>query len=111
MYNSQGYVAEASGDNVFIVKDRVVCTPPSSSGSLEGITRSVVMDLAEKEGLKVSEKDLTRVDLYVCDEFFLTGTAAEVIGIVNIDGRTVGDGTPGEITRLLRRKFFEYARS
>ena len=111
MYNHQGYVAEASGDNVFIVKDSVICTPPASSGSLEGITRAVVMKLAKKEGLEVIEKDLTRVDLHTCDEFFLTGTAAEVIGIVNIDGRVIGDGKPGETTKLLRRKFFEYARS
>ena len=79
------------------------------AGSLEGITRSVVIKLAEEENVEVVEKNLTRFDLYVCDEFFLTGTAAEVIGIVEIDGRVVGDGKPGPITDLLRRKFFEYA--
>ena len=111
MYNHQGYVAEASGDNIFIVRDGIIYTPPASAGSLEGITRDVVIRLAEKENIKVIEKNLTRFDLYVCDEFFLTGTAAEVIGIINIDGRVIGDGKPGAITKLLRKKFFEYAHS
>jgi len=109
MYNHEGYVAEATGDNVFIVRDEVIYTPPAEAGSLEGITRGVVIKLARKENLQVVEKNLTRFDLYVCDEFFLTGTAAEVIGIVEIDGRVIGDGRPGHITSLLRTKFFEYA--
>ena len=109
MYNHEGYVAEATGDNVFIVRDGVIYTPPAEAGSLEGITRGVVIKLARKEGLEVVEKNLTRFDLYVCDEFFLTGTAAEVIGIVEIDGRIIGDGKPGLITKLLRKKFFKYA--
>jgi branched-chain amino acid aminotransferase len=110
MYNHEGYVAEATGDNVFIVKNHVVYAPPVEAGSLEGVTRGVVIRLARKEGLDVVEKNLTRHDLYVCDEFFLTGTAAEVIGVVQIDGRTIGDGTVGPVTRLLREKFFRYAR-
>ncbi len=109
MYNHEGYVAEATGDNVFIVRDGVVYTPPVEAGSLEGITRSVVIKLAKEENLEVVEKNLTRCDLYICDEFFLTGTAAEVIGIVEIDGRRIGDGKPGPITKLLRKKFFKYA--
>jgi len=109
MYNHEGYVAEATGDNVFIVRDGVIYTPPAEAGSLEGITRSVVIKLAKEEGLEVVEKNLTRFDLYICDEFFLTGTAAEVIGIVEIDSRVIGDGKPGPITRLLRKKFFKYA--
>jgi len=109
MYNHEGYVAEATGDNVFIVKDGVVYAPPAEAGALGGITRSVVIRLAKKENLQVVEKNLTRFDLYVCDELFLTGTAAEVIGIVDIDGRIIGDGRPGPITGLLRKKFFEYA--
>ncbi len=109
MYNQEGYVAEATGDNVFIVRDGVIFTPPFESGSLEGITRSVVISLAKKEKLQVVEKDLTRFDLYVCDEFFLTGTAAEVIGVIEIDGRIIGDGSPGPITKLLRKRFFQYA--
>lgn len=110
MYNHEGYVAEASGDNVFIVRDRVVQTPPTEAGGLGGITRDVVMRLARAEGLEVVEKNLTRYDLHVCDELFLTGTAAEVIGIVEIDKRVIGDGKPGPITRLLREKFYNYAR-
>ncbi len=108
MYNHVGYVAEASGDNVLIVKDGVIYTPPAETGALPGITRSIVIKLAKEENLQVVEKNLTRFDLYVCDEFFLTGTAAEVIGIVEVDGRMIGDGKPGPITNLLRKKFFEY---
>jgi branched-chain amino acid aminotransferase len=110
MYNHEGYVAEATGDNVFIVRNKIIYAPPVEAGSLEGITRAVVIRLARQEGLEVVEKNLTRYDLYVCDEFFLTGTAAEVIGIVEIDGRPIGDGKPGPITRLLREKFYNYAR-
>jgi len=111
MYNHLGFVAEATADNIFIVKNGVVCTPSTQAGSLDGITRQVVMELAEKENIKVIEKDLTRFDLYVADEMFLTGTGAEVIGAVEMDGRVIGDGAPGEVTRKLRQLFFEYARS
>jgi branched-chain amino acid aminotransferase len=110
MYNHEGYVAEASGDNVLIVKDGIIYTPPAEAGALPGITRDIVIKLATKENIQVVEKNLTRFDLYVCDEFFLTGTAAEVIGIVEVDGRIIGDGKPGPITSLLRKKFFEYTR-
>ena len=109
MYNHEGYVAEATGDNVFIVRDGVIYTPPVEAGALEGITRNLVIRLAKEESLEVVEKNLTRCDLYICNEFFLTGTAAEVIGIVGIDGRTIGEGKPGPITKRLREKFFEYA--
>jgi len=110
MYNHEGYVAEATGDNVFIVRNGIVYTPPVEAGSLEGITRGVVMKLAGLEKIQVVEKNLTRCDLYICDELFLTGTAAEVIAVVEIDGRLIGDGKPGPITRLLREKFYSYAR-
>ncbi len=109
MYNHEGYVAEATGDNVFIVRNGVIYTPPISAGALDGITRRVVIDLARRQGITVVERNLTRFELYVCDEFFLTGTAAEVIGIVDIDGRAIGDGRPGPVTCLLREKFFAYA--
>ena len=109
MYNHEGYVAEATTDNVFIVRKGVVHTPPVEAGMLEGITRNVVIRLAKQENLEVVEKNLTRFDLYICDEFFLTGTAAEVIGVVEIDGRIIGDGRPGPVTQLLRKKFFKYA--
>jgi branched-chain amino acid aminotransferase len=111
MYNHLGFVAEASGDNVFIIKNGVVCTPPPEAGSLCGITRRVVIRLAREMGYEVVEKNLTRVDLYVSDEFFMTGTAAEVIAIVDIDGRVIADGKPGKITETIRKNFFEYARS
>jgi len=109
MYNHEGYVAEGTGDNVFIVKNDVVFTPPVEAGALEGITRTIVINLAQQQNLQVIERNLTRFDLYVCDEVFLTGTAAEVIGIVEIDGRVIGDGKPGPVTGLLRKKFYEYA--
>jgi branched-chain amino acid aminotransferase len=109
MYNNEGYVAEATGDNVFIVRDGVIYTPPVEAGPLEGITRNIVIKLAREENIEVVERNLTRFDLYVCDELFLTGTAAEVIGVVEIDGRVIGDGKPGPYTLLLRKKFFKYA--
>lgn len=109
MYNHEGYVAEATGDNVFIVRDGIIYAPPVEAGALEGITRGVVIRLAKEEGIEVVEKNLTRFDLYICDEFFLTGTAAEVIGVVQIDGRVIGDGKPGPVTLMLRKKFFAYA--
>jgi branched-chain amino acid aminotransferase len=109
MYNHQGYVAEATGDNVFIVKDGKIYTPPVQAGSLEGITRMVVIKLADKEGLPVVERNITRFDLYTCDELFLTGTAAEVIGVVDVDGRIIGNGQPGAVTKMLREKFYKYA--
>ncbi|MHC4291358.1 MAG: branched-chain-amino-acid transaminase [Planctomycetota bacterium] len=111
MYNHLGYVAEASGDNVFIVREGVICTPPVQAGSLDGITRNIVIELAKKENIQVEEKDLTRFDLYVADEMFLTGTAAEVIGVIDMDGRVIGDGVPGPVTKRLRQRFFDYARS
>jgi branched-chain amino acid aminotransferase len=109
MYNHLGYVAEATGDNVFMVRDGIVFAPPVEAGMLEGVTRRVVIRLAQKEKIKVVETNLTRFDLYISDELFLTGTAAEVIGVIEIDGRKIGDGRPGPITKLLRKKFFEYA--
>ena len=109
MYNHEGFVAEMTADNVFIVRDGVISTPPVQAGALEGITRNVVIKIARRENIEVVEKNLTRFDLYVCDEFFLTGTAAEVIGIVEIDGRVIGEGSPGPITKLLMERFFKYA--
>lgn len=111
MYNHQGYVAEATGDNVFIVRDGRVITPPVSAGSLEGITRSVIIKLARESGYETIEQNLTRYDLYAADEIFLTGTAAEVIGVVEIDARKIGAGQPGPITKELLHKFEQYARS
>lgn len=105
MLNSQGFVAECTGDNVFIVQNGRLLTPPLSAGALYGITRGVVMDLARQEGLEVAEPDLTRYDLFNAEECFLTGTGAELIPVVKIDGRVIGDGKPGPVTRNLVSKY------
>ena len=110
LLNGQGYVAEASGDNVFVIRGDTLLTPPSWCGALEGITRQVVMQLAPEQGLKVKEDVMTRYDLYTADEVFLTGSAAEIISVVNIDRRTIGDGKPGVLTRKLAGAFSRYAR-
>ncbi len=105
MLNSEGYVAECTGDNLFIVKGGQLFTPPLHAGALYGITRGVVMELARETGLTVAESTLTRYDLYNADECFLTGTGAEVIPVVKIDGRKIGAGKPGDVTRLLVQKY------
>jgi len=105
MLNAQGFVAEASGDNVFVVKGNRIVTPPSWCGALEGITRGVVMELAAEMGYDVREDVLTRYDLYTADEVFLTGTAAEIIGVVKVDRRAIGSGRPGPVTRSLMAAF------
>jgi branched-chain amino acid aminotransferase len=107
MLNHKGEVAECTGDNIFIISDGVLKTPPIDAGALEGITRAVVMDIAREMGMTVLECPLTRHDVYVCDECFLTGTAAEVIAVVKVDGREIGKGKPGEITLKLLAKFRE----
>ena len=98
MLNAEGFVAECTGDNLFIVKNGALFTPPLSAGALYGITRQTVMELAEEAGLKVSEPNLTRYDLFNADECFLTGTGAEIVPVVKIDGRVIGTGKPGPIT-------------
>ncbi|MGF1633573.1 MAG: branched-chain-amino-acid transaminase [Phycisphaerae bacterium] len=110
MLNVYGRVAEATGDNVFILKNGVVYTPPSTEGSLEGITQAVLLRLCERLGLPAERRQIERYDLYTADEIFLTGTAAEVIGVTKIDGRTVGDGQVGNATRRLRGMFLAYTR-
>lgn len=110
MLNVRGEVAECTGDNVFIVRDRAVVTPPVDAGVLEGVTREAVMELARQAGLPVSERPLTRHDVYVADECFLTGTAAEVVPVVKVDSRTIGKGTPGPITRDLMERFRKLTR-
>ncbi len=101
MMNSEGFVAECTGDNIFIVKGKQLLTPPLSAGALYGITRGVVMDLARVHGLEVGEPNLTRYDLYNADECFITGTAAEVVPIISIDARVIGTGKPGPVTGKL----------
>jgi branched-chain amino acid aminotransferase len=101
MLNAQGHIAECTGDNIFLVQDGVLRTPHPSSGILKGITRDTVIELATRIGIKVEETVLTPMDLYTADEVFLTGTAAEVIPMVGLDGRKIGCGTPGDTTRRL----------
>ena len=101
MLNAEGFVSECTADNLFIIKNGEVLTPPNSAGALYGITRQTVIDLAQAAGLKVSEPDLTRYDLFNADECFLTGTGAEIMPVVKIDGRVIGTGKPGPITREL----------
>jgi branched-chain amino acid aminotransferase len=105
MLNTQGHVAECTGDNIFIVANGKLLTPPTSAGILEGITRSVVIELARSECIPVLEHDLTRYDVFTADECFLTGTAAEIIPVVKVDGRVLADGKPGPMTLKLLKNF------
>ncbi len=107
MLNHLGFVAEGSGDNIFVVSDGVIYTPPVEAGILKGITRDTVMDLAREAGHQVVEKNISRYEVYTADEMFLTGSAAEVIPAVKVDGRAIGDGVPGPLTRELRERFMK----
>ena len=111
MLNHKGEVAECTGDNIFLVRDSVLRTPPVDAGILEGITRNAVIELAHGNGIEVQEVPLTKHDVYIADECFLTGTAAEVVPVVKVDSRTIGDGKPGPVTRRLRELFFQLARA
>ena len=111
MLNHKGEVAECTGDNIFIVKSGVVRTPPRDAGILEGITRNAVIRLARDAGIPIEETPMTRHDIYTAHECFLTGTAAEVIAVVSLDGRTVGDGKPGPVTTDLLRRFRDLTRN
>jgi len=105
MLNSEGYVAECTGDNIFILKNNQMFTPPLSAGALYGITRGVVMELARAANISVSEPNLTRYDLFNADECFLTGTGAELIPVTKIDGRVIGTGKPGPVTKRLVEQY------
>ena len=107
--DTEGYVAEGTGENIFIVKDGVLKTPPLTS-ALAGITRAVVMRIARDKNIKILEERFTRDELYISDEAFLTGTAAEITPIREVDNRIIGDGTPGRITREIQRTFFDIVR-
>jgi len=104
-------VAECTGDNVFIVKHGELYTPPIYAGSLRGITWQAVLDIGASLGLKVTVQQLTRYDIYTADEFFLTGTAAEVIAAVKLDNRVIGDGRSGPITNRIIARFRELTQS
>jgi branched-chain amino acid aminotransferase len=105
MLNHNGEVAECTGDNLFLVKHGLLRTPPIHAGILEGVTRDTVLELAQAAGIPAQETTLTRHDIYAADECFLTGTAAEVVPVVKCDGRVIGTGKPGPITRQLRERF------
>lgn len=109
LLNNEGYVAECSGDNVFIVFEDKLITPPVSCGSLGGMTRRAVLDVAKRLGIEAVEKPLARFDVWTADECFLTGTAAKLIPLVELDGRSIGDGKPGPITKKLLQGFNEIA--
>jgi branched-chain amino acid aminotransferase len=111
MLNEQGFVSECTGDNIFIIKNGVIFTPPIAAGALAGVTRSVVFDLAAEFGIPIREPMMTRYDIFTADECFLTGTAAEVIPAVKLDTRLIGDGKPGPITQRLIGRFRELTAS
>ncbi|OUM84718.1 MAG: branched-chain amino acid aminotransferase [Bacillus thermozeamaize] len=105
MLNTEGYVCECTGDNIFIVKNGRVITPPTYLGALDGITRRVIMDICRDQGIECAEEPFTRHDVFVADECFLTGTAAEVIPVTKLDGRKIGTGMPGPLTKQLIAEF------
>jgi branched-chain amino acid aminotransferase len=105
MLNAEGYVAECTGDNIFIINGNTLRTPPLSAGALYGITRGVVMELAAEMGMTVAEPNLTRYDIFNAEECFLTGTGAELIPVVKVDGRVIGTGTPGPFTKQLVERY------
>lgn len=111
MLNSNGFIAECTGDNVFIITGNQVLTPPVTAGALRGITRHVAMELAAELGLTVTERDLTRYDVYTADECFLTGTGAEVIPVVEVDARKIGTGVPGPHTTAIIKRYKEVVNS
>ena len=110
MLNCKGEVAECTGDNIFIVRQGRLSTPPLEAGILEGITRDVVIALARQTGIEVLETPLTKHDVYISEECFLTGTAAEVVPVVKVDSRPIGSGAPGPITRDLMTRFHKLTR-
>jgi branched-chain amino acid aminotransferase len=110
MLNCKGEVAECTGDNIFVVRQGRLSTPPLDACILEGITRDVVIDLARQAGIVVLETPLTKHDVYIADECFLTGTAAEVVPVVKVDSRTIGSGSPGPMTRDMMARFHKLTR-
>jgi branched-chain amino acid aminotransferase len=111
MLNEEGYVAECTGDNLFIIKNGLILTPPLWTGSLRGITRQVVLDICAEQKREVREIPLTRYDIYTADECFLTGTAAEVIAAIELDTRLIGDGKPGPVTKQIIERFRQLAQT
>ncbi|MGI8602861.1 MAG: branched-chain-amino-acid transaminase [Verrucomicrobiales bacterium] len=111
LLNDRGLVAEGTVENVFIVRHGVISTPSLAAGALDGVTRGVVMEIAAELGIPIREKDFSRHDMFTADECFLTGTAAEVIGVINLDRRVIGAGKPGPVTLRITERFREIASS
>lgn len=111
MLTNQGYICEGTGDNIFIYRHGELLTPPAYLGILEGITREAIIELAAREGIPLKEVPFTRHDLYISEECFLTGTAAEVIPVIEVDQRLIGSGKPGPITKKLIKLFRELTQS
>ena len=111
MLNHLGYVAECTGDNIFMIKDGALCTPPQCMGILRGITRDTVLGIARKAKIPTHEHIFTRHALYNSDECFLTGTAAEIIPVVKIDGRKIGDAEPGKVTKQIMKEFHKLTKT
>ncbi len=105
--NQFGYVSECTGENIFVVQGNFLSTPPVSAGVLAGVTRNVVMEIGKSLGLEVFQRNLTRNDIYVADECFLTGTAAEIVPVTYLDGRAIGNGLPGKVTQSITQAFRE----
>jgi branched-chain amino acid aminotransferase len=110
MLNGEGYVAECTADNIFFVRQGQLYTPSTAAGALQGVTRDSVLEVAQELGLNTTEGFFTRYDLYTADECFMTGTGAEIVPVVRIDGRTIGTGHPGPLTAQLRQGFEELCR-
>ncbi len=106
LLSAQGYVSECTGENLFAVKDGKIITPPTSAGALAGITRSTIREFARELGVEFVEANLVRSDLFLADELFLTGTAAEVVPIVSVDDRQIANGKPGELTKTLQERYY-----
>ena len=111
MLNGEGFVAECTGDNVFIIRHGKLVTPPVSAGALNGITRTVVLELAAQLGLPASEANMTRYDVMTAEECFLTGSAAEIVPVASLDGRIIGTGQPGAVTLQLSQEFRNLTKS
>jgi len=110
MLNDQGCIAECTADNIFVIKRGEIFTPPITAGALRGITRSVVFEIAAELGIKISEVDISRHDVFIADECLLSGTAAEVIPVIKADGRVIGTGKPGPISLRMIARFREITR-
>jgi branched-chain amino acid aminotransferase len=111
MLNGEGFVAECTGDNLFVLRGKTLQTPPPSAGALLGVTRGVVCEMAARLGVTVAEPNLTRYDVMTADECFLTGTAAELVPVVSLDGRSIGTGKPGALTLRLMEEFHKLTRT